>query len=124
METKNNTLIIVAVALLFGLGIGYVTGVNTEDNDMPRQAMHSPESMQASAMRGMMAALEGKTDAELEKAFLDEMIMHHEGAIEMSRALLAGTNRPELVKLGNDIITAQTGEIEMMKGWRKNWFGE
>jgi uncharacterized protein (DUF305 family) len=42
----------------------------------------------------------------------------------MSQALLNGTKRPELIKLGNDIITAQTGEIQMMKEWRKVWFNQ
>ena len=74
------------------------------------------------AMGGMMNGLAGKTGAELEKAFLQEMIVHHEGAVEMAQTLLKGTQRPELVKLGTDIITAQTGEIQMMQDWLKSWF--
>jgi uncharacterized protein (DUF305 family) len=64
----------------------------------------------------------GKTGDTLDKAFLDEMIVHHEGAIEMATILLAGTKRPELIKLGNDIIVAQTREVQMMKEWRSQWF--
>ncbi|OHA85631.1 MAG: hypothetical protein A2408_01020 [Candidatus Yonathbacteria bacterium RIFOXYC1_FULL_52_10] len=75
------------------------------------------------AMDDMMSGLEGKSGAALEEAFLDEMIVHHEGAVEMARELLAGTKRPELVKMANDIISAQTNEIEMMKQWQVEWFG-
>ena len=50
------------------------------------------------------------------------MIVHHEGAVDMAEMLLQKTKRPELVKLGNDIINAQTSEIEMMKEWRQVWF--
>jgi len=75
------------------------------------------------AMDGMMMGLQGKTGDALDEAFLTEMIVHHEGAVSMARTLVAGTKRPELLKLGNDIITAQTKEIEMMTQWRKAWFG-
>jgi uncharacterized protein (DUF305 family) len=85
--------------------------------------MPSGDTSMSGTMMDMNAALRGKTGDALDRAFIDEMIVHHEGAVEMARLLLAGTNRPELVQLGNDIITAQTGEIEMMKQWRRDWFG-
>jgi uncharacterized protein (DUF305 family) len=69
-----------------------------------------------------MSGLSGKTGDAFEKAFIDEMIVHHEGAVDMAEMLLQKTKRPELVKLGNDIINAQTSEIEMMKEWRQTWF--
>jgi uncharacterized protein (DUF305 family) len=50
------------------------------------------------------------------------MIVHHIGAIEMAEQLLKETDRPELVKMGNDIITVQTDEVNMMKGWLNDWF--
>jgi uncharacterized protein (DUF305 family) len=34
---------------------------------------------------------------------------------------LAGSDKPELVKLGADIIVAQTKEIEQMQNWMKEW---
>jgi uncharacterized protein (DUF305 family) len=50
------------------------------------------------------------------------MIIHHEGAVEMAEILLEKTKRPELIKLANDIISAQNTEIEMMQNWNKEWF--
>ncbi len=41
----------------------------------------------------------------------------------MSEVLLESTKRPELQKLANDIIAAQTTEIDMMKGWLNTWYG-
>lgn len=76
------------------------------------------------AMSGMTGRLAGKTGDALDETFLDDMIVHHEGAVRMAEQLLAETKRPELIKLGNDVITAQTSEIEMMKGWRKEWFNK
>jgi uncharacterized protein (DUF305 family) len=70
----------------------------------------------------MMANLKGKTGDEFDKAFLSEMVVHHQGAVEMAKAVLATSKRPELIKLANDIISAQNKEIEMMQGWQKAWF--
>lgn len=74
-------------------------------------------------MDAMMADLAGKKGEAFELAFLDGMIVHHEGAVDMARALLEETDRPELVKMANDIISVQTDEIDMMKRWRAEWFG-
>lgn len=127
MENKNNTIFTTLIVLVVGLIAGYLFGMsNTKGapqmtHRMPDGSHMSGSDMHAT-MDGMMMSLEGKTGEALEKAFLDEMIVHHEGAIEMAQVLLKGTSRPELVKLGNDIITAQTGEIQMMKKWRMEWF--
>lgn len=123
MEQKTNYTL-VAVSLLAGLFLGYVVGVNT--GNVNHQMMMDMDSRSMShmnhAMDNMMSGLTGKTGADFEKAFLAEMIVHHEGAVVMAEALLKNTSRPELVKLGNDIITAQTGEISMMKKWLVEWF--
>lgn len=76
-----------------------------------------------SMMTEMMSELNGKTGDAFDKAFLSGMIVHHQGAVIMAQAVLKNSKRPELIKLANDIISAQTGEIKMMKGWQKNWFG-
>lgn len=73
-------------------------------------------------MDGMMAELEGKTGDAFDKAFLSEMIVHHEGAVVMAKSVLKNSKRPELIKLASDIITAQTGEMGMMTNWQKAWF--
>jgi uncharacterized protein (DUF305 family) len=50
------------------------------------------------------------------------MIPHHQAAIDMAR-YLANSNKPELVQLGGEIITAQTREIEQMQKWLTEWYG-
>ena len=92
-------------------------------HEMPTGKMiHNGDSNMQAMMHDMNASLRGKSGAELEKAFLTEMIVHHEGAVEMGEVLLKGTQRPELVKLANGIISAQNTEIEMMKKWKTEWF--
>jgi DNA helicase-2/ATP-dependent DNA helicase PcrA len=60
----------------------------------------------------------------LEEAFLKEMIVHHEGAVDMAKVLGQGGVRPELATFGAAIIDVQSKEIDMMKGWLKEWFNK
>ena len=125
---KDNILVIGLLTLILGLIIGYFAGTSSRSYS----GMMDRSNMQASkeddfvgmhgAMRGMTMGLSGKTGDALDLAFLEGMIIHHEGAVEMAEVLLKETKRPELIELGNDIITAQNGEIKMMKEWRKAWF--
>lgn len=58
-----------------------------------------------------------------DKAFIDEMIPHHQGAIQMARVELAEGEDPEVLELAQSIIDAQSEEIEQMNQWRKQWYG-
>jgi hypothetical protein len=73
-------------------------------------------------MNDMMEQLSGKTGDEFDKAFITTMIMHHQGAIEMADAAKTSSQRGEIKKLSDDIIAAQTKEINEMKIWYKSWF--
>ncbi len=110
------TILGVIVAGLIGYFIGNNSGMNTMHSQMDMD--HDMGSM----MMDMNANLRGKTGDAFDKAFIDEMIVHHEGAVDMAKLVLETSKRPELVQLANDIIAAQTKEIDMMKSWRSAWF--
>jgi uncharacterized protein (DUF305 family) len=76
----------------------------------------------ASMMHDMNAGLQGKKGDAFDKAFLSEMIIHHQGAVEMAQAVLKTSKRPELLNLAKNIISAQNGEITMMQQWQTTWF--
>jgi len=59
-----------------------------------------------------------------DRAFIDSMIPHHQGAILMARKVLESGSDPEAATLANDIIEAQSREIEEMNSWREEWYGE
>lgn len=123
-----NSLIIAVICLVVGFVIGWLVFGSKSHNmagmhQMPNGEMMTNNGMSMHDMMGsMMSGLSGKTGDEFDKAFLEEMIIHHEGAVEMARAVLATSKRPELLKLANDIIAAQTNEIGMMKKWKAEWF--
>lgn len=59
-----------------------------------------------------------------DRAFIDAMVPHHQAAIEMANeAKKTGLTEPELIKIANDIIATQQGEIDRMLEWRQQWFG-
>lgn len=59
--------------------------------------------------------------SDFDKTFLSQMIEHHQMAVMMANMLSISTNRPEMKKLGNDIITAQNKEIGDMQKWQQQW---
>ncbi len=64
-----------------------------------------------------------KTAEPFDRAFIDMMIPHHQGAVRMSRIELDRGADGDAKKLAEEIIAAQTREIEQMNAWRKDWFG-
>ena len=67
----------------------------------------------AMGMDGDAAALESADP--FDRAFVEMMIPHHEGAIRMARAELSRGKHPELKRLAKDIVDAQAREIETMR---------
>lgn len=63
-----------------------------------------------------------KTAKPFDKEFIEQMIPHHQMAIMMATMLLRGTNRQEMKTLGQNIIDAQSREIEEMRSWYRSWY--
>ena len=70
---------------------------------------------------GMMSSLSNKTGDAFDKAFLEQMIIHHQAAIDMAASGAANAQHNEVKTLTAAIITAQTREIKQMKKWQKDW---
>lgn len=63
-----------------------------------------------------------KNASDFDKAFIEEMIPHHQMAAMMAQMLERGTSREEMKDLAQDIIDAQTKEINDMRSWYKVWY--
>lgn len=131
MENKNNSLLFGLAFLLVGLFVGWLMfGVTTyRGGGMGIHMMPNGKMMMNSgmSMRDMMASMNanlyGKTGDSFDKAFLEEMIMHHEGAVEMAQLALKNAKHEEIKNLSTDIISAQNKEISQMKLWLSTWYG-
>lgn len=63
----------------------------------------------------MMRELENLSGFELDKAFLEDMIKHHMGAIMMSKSVKPYIEHNEISKLTKTIISTQSSEIMQMR---------
>jgi uncharacterized protein (DUF305 family) len=73
------------------------------------------------ARMNKLMRLEG---AEFEIEFMEEMIRHHEAAIRESTDCLVRAFHEELRNLCQRIIQAQSAEINQMRTWLCQWYGE
>lgn len=125
---KNNVAVFIGV-LVAGLLIGYIFGnknmAPSNMHQMPDGSMmhndHANTSMDE-MMHDMTASLEGKTGSEFDKEFLRQMIVHHEGAVDMAEMVLKQSNEAKLKSFAQEIIDVQSREIKMMQDWLNSGF--
>ena len=89
---------------LFG-DMGDMGDTGDMGSDMP--GMMSPEDMES---------LGKASDAEFQTMWLEMMIEHHEGAIEMAETEQGDGQFKDAVDLAGQIIDAQQQEIDIMRG--------
>lgn len=118
METKP---------LLYGLigfflgGLLVATAATTFNKPEQKETANTNSSMSSMSMDDMTADLKNKTGDDYDKAFIANMIAHHEGAVEMARLSEKNAKHEEIKSLSTDIISAQEKEISAMKQWQINW---
>jgi uncharacterized protein (DUF305 family) len=86
---------------------------------------HAPDTLswRTMTMPGMLTAdqlkqLDAATGVAFDRAFLDLMIQHHEGALKMVEDLFKSPRGGQEVDVGvfaNDVVTVQTAEIGIMR---------
>lgn len=74
----------------------------------------------------MMRDLSQLEGDELNKAFLEDMTMHHMGAVMMSQVLLNHNlvEHEAVIPFAQQIATSQRHEIHQMNVWLQEWFDE
>jgi len=87
-----------------------------EDQTLAEAGIEKGSLGVAEHMMGMDADVESlKTAKPFDKAFITEMIPHHEGAVTMAKAELSKGKSTKLKLLAQDVITAQEREIAAMR---------
>ena len=71
-----------------------------------------------------MTSSPGASSAPVELQFLDTMIVHHRGAVDMAKLSASRAEHTEIKTLSDAIIRDQQREIDLMSGLRKKWFGD
>jgi uncharacterized protein (DUF305 family) len=58
-----------------------------------------------------------------DRAFIDAMVPHHQGAVEMAEVALKNAGHEEIIDLSRNIISSQQAEIEELKSIKQEEFG-
>jgi uncharacterized protein (DUF305 family) len=88
-------------------------GVEEDEHAMHRSGDHS--SMMGMLTEEQFDGLTALSGDEFDRAWLEAMIMHHEGAIAMAEAVLADGIDEEVRALATAIVAAQRAEIAEMQ---------
>ena len=123
------------ISQLQGIGkeIGAESGKGGHDGGGGHEATmgHSNANKGALSVLGLSAQQAGmEHDTQMlsrakpfDRAFIDMMVPHHQGAIRMARVELARGKNPKLKALAQSIIASQSREITQMNSWRRGWYG-
>jgi uncharacterized protein (DUF305 family) len=121
---NKNAIIGLIIGLIIGIGgtIG-VTALTNDDGAKQATTTEQTASTDHSSMSmvDMNKELAGKTSDDFDKAFLEMMIAHHQGAIDMANLAPTRAKHDEIKSLSQDIITAQNKEISDMQQWQMDW---
>jgi uncharacterized protein (DUF305 family) len=111
----NKPLIAGVAGFLLG---GLLVSIAATTFDKPKDTQNTSTT---TSMNDMTADLKGKTGDEFDKAFIANMITHHEGALAMANLSAKNAKHDEIKTLSEAIILAQEKEISDMKQWQMNW---
>ncbi len=104
MSRRTNLLLAIAFLAVGLVGLGTLSTGWSPRADRPGPGM---------GMTGDVDAL-----------FIEQMIPHHEEAIAMADLAIERAQRPEIRELATDIKRVQSAEIEQMRTWYRERYGE
>ena len=89
----------------------------TNHGDSPHGTTNNSETSHSE-----LQSAPGAANQPFDLQFLDTMIAHHDGAIQMAKAATTKTTNPELKAFADKIVADQENEIKEMKRWREQWY--
>ena len=126
--TPQRRSILAAGALIAAAGLGGgVAYAATSSSRSPGSHTGMSSSMMGGRARpGTSDLVEGmgrfNTPQPFDAQFIDQMSVHHEGAIGSTQAMIAHSTRPELRALAQNIISTQRAQLTQMSAWRAQWY--
>jgi uncharacterized protein (DUF305 family) len=118
MKSKRLMASTALVILLGAFGAQAEDMMKMDHSKMDHSTMMKTGGLYDGAMTKMhegMSAVKPTGDADID--FVQGMIPHHQGAIDMANVVLKNGKDPEIKKLAEGIIKAQESEIKLMNDW-------
>ena len=84
------------------------------------QMDHGSMDMGSGGMAREMVMQNGRYS---DRAFIDAMVPHHQGAVEMAEVALENAEHEEIKQLSRNIVSTQRAEIEELKAIKQEEFG-
>jgi uncharacterized protein (DUF305 family) len=85
---------------------------------------YGAEYVANSSYKLMMGGMSGKTGTDLDKAYIQGMIMHHKGAISMAQKAKLISKRTEILSLSDAIISSQSKEVAQLMTWMMSKYND
>jgi uncharacterized protein (DUF305 family) len=111
---RNRSLLLVVVLI--------IAVVLTACLQPPTTSPETTAATTATPMSNMNHATMVDASQPFDTQFIDSMIEHHQGAIGMAEVALEQAEHKEIRTLAEDIIAAQSAEIEQLQSWRSEWY--
>lgn len=113
MKKKRVLISGIAAIIVIVTGITLVirqtmTTVQPAEKTEQEHVGHGPATEPTSALYRQFAALKGEA---YDEAFIGDMIVHHEGAVNMAELAMAQAARQEIKDLAAAIVSSQSKEI-------------
>lgn len=86
-----------------------------EEWDAPREMPDGGHGMSGMLSDDELAALETADAATASQLFLEQMIEHHEGAVDMAEQEIGSGSHEGAIEMAEAIVATQTAEIERMQ---------
>jgi uncharacterized protein (DUF305 family) len=72
---------------------------------------------------GMVSGMLEENGKYSDERFIDAMVPHHQGAVEMARVALRNAEHDEIIQLSENIVSTQQAEIKELKSIKQEEFG-
>jgi len=88
---------------------------NVNPTEMPHESGHAGMAMAGMVDDATLVKLDSLKGADFDALWLQSMINHHQGAIQMAKSEIADGKSADMITLAKNIVAAQQSEIDQMK---------
>ncbi|WP_303674346.1 DUF305 domain-containing protein [Vampirovibrio chlorellavorus] len=105
-------------------GKALVRGENEPSKQtMPQKTMAESMNQCQDLMKQSLNNPSNNPNFAYDKQYIDTLIQHHQGAIQMAEDAKQKAEHTEVRQLAEKMIETEQKEIEKLKDWRQKWYG-